>query len=483
MPDWSLDPRVRAVLSLLPLPIALPTPLKRGDGPSHDRELAGMRAVLTRLHDDLDLAVAVRLQAAGAQLTVCDPHPCRQLPEGARHEPWQGELPDTLLAAVKSQDAAARTGPVLLVHRLLPIDDADPGRNGETDRLFAALHTAAHLPRNSRVLLVLGDDLHEGQGPLLQAVATGAIRSAHKELGRQAITVHLLRQGGTEPESLAAVAAWLAGPRAAFLTALDLTLHLSVGPPSPVSGPLKLAGKVALVTGGARGIGAAIAQRLAADGAEVWINDLSAAASVADPVVAAIRAAGGSAHFVGADIGTQAGAQAIADAMSVGKVDIVVHNAGITRDKTLRKMSLAQWRLVLQVDFGAMVRVQAALDPLLQPGASLVLMSSVMGIAGNFGQANYTAAKAAVLALSRRWAKAGVERGVRANAIAPGFILTDMTAHLPMFNREMARQLTALLQPGEPRDVAELACFLAGPDSRGVTGQTLRCDGGLAFGA
>jgi 3-oxoacyl-[acyl-carrier protein] reductase len=477
MRDWSLDPRLRAVLGRLPLPITLPTPLQRHEGPTPAQLLPGTPAVLTRLRDALDLGLATAFLRAGARLVVVDPAPQLPLPTGARHEPWDGELPDGLLASVRGQSRE----PTVLVHRpVLPPDATDPARHIETDRLFSVLHASAHLPRNSRLLLVFGDDLQTGEGPLLQALAAGALRSAHKELGRIASTAHVLRQGGSDPEALADTAVFLAGRQAAFLTGLDLTLHASVS----TADSLGLHGKVALVTGGARGIGAAIAQRLAQEGAEVWINDLSAAALPADGVIAAIQERGGQAHFLGADIATEAGALAIADALrhGPGHVDVVVHNAGITRDKTLRKMSLAQWRLVLQVDFGAMVRVQAALDPLVRTGGSLVLLSSVMGIAGNFGQANYTAAKAAVIALAEQWGRTGLQRGVRANAIAPGFILTEMTAHLPLLNREMAKQLTALLQPGDPMDVAELACFLARTDSRGITGQVLRCDGGMAFG-
>lgn len=482
MLDWSLDPRFRAVLGRLPLPINLPTPLVRATGAITSREILGSRAVITRWQDDLDVAIGRRLQAAGATVTITDPAPALPLAPAMRHEPWHGELPDGLMASVHGTGP----GPVLLVHRPEPPGDAEPDRNPQTDRLLAVGHVGAHLPRRSRLLVVLADDLVAGAGPLLQALAAGMMRSAQKELGRQGTTVHVVRQGGAEAETLADVVAFLGGPRAAFLTGLDLTLRHAVGPlPGEPSASPSLLGKVAVVTGGARGIGAAIARRLAQEGADVWINDLAAAATPADLVIAAIHKAGGKAHFIGADIATAAGAGAIAGALrdGPGRVDIVVHNAGITRDKTLRKMSLAQWRLVLQVDFGAMVRVQAALDPMLQAGGAVVLMSSVMAIAGNFGQANYTAAKAAVLELCRQWAVAGARRGVRANAIAPGFILTEMTAHLPLLNREMAKQLTALLQPGQPEDVADLTAFLVSPAARGVSGQTVRCDGGMAFGA
>jgi len=483
MTDWSLNPSVRKLLSRLPLPLSLPTPLPRAEGATCERELEGARAVLTSLQDELDLGLALAFVTAGAAVTIVDPHPLAGLLHGlpGAHMPWSSDVAGGLLAAIRASGAHEDRRTVVLIHRVRAGTDGDAAVNDGSDRLFAVGHAAAHLLRNSRMLLVLGEDLLRAgdRGALLAATAAGFCRSAHKELGRMGSTAHVLRQDGAEPATLAHAAVFLAGPRASFLTGLDLRLGAAVGPVGA-----KMRGKVALVTGAARGIGAAIARRLAAEGAHVWINDLAAAESAALETLAHIRKAGGTADFLPADVATVQGAAVIAATLGQqhGGVDIVVHNAGITRDRTLRKMSLAWWRLVLQVDFGAMVTVQGALDPLLREGGAIVLLSSVTGVAGNFGQANYTAAKAAVIALGQQWARAGVARGVRANVVAPGFILTDMTSQVPLLNREMAKQLTALLQPGLPGDVAELVCFLAGSGAVGLNGELVRCDGGMALG-
>ncbi len=485
--DWSLNPNVRKLLRRVPLPISLPTPLRRGLGRSTATELLGTRAVLTHLRDSLDLALAQAVQHAGAAVTIADPAgdttlTGRIVDGGGQLVPATADLPGGLLAAIVQSGASGDRRPVTLIHRLTRPHSSDLAVNETTDALLAVGHAAAQLPANSRLLLVIGPDLRgDSLAGLMTAATQGFARSAFKELGKTGSTCHVLRV--EDAQAAAALAAFLASPRAAFLTGLDLLAQKSLA--GDAADRPALEGKSVLVTGAARGIGAAIAERLALEGALVWINDIAQSQAAAADTVAQIRARGGQAEFIAADVGTLTGAQAIADAIGKGQGPLhgIIHNAGITRDRTLRKMSVAQWRQVLQVNFGAMHLVQTAVTPLLQPGAAMVLMSSVMGISGNFGQTNYSASKSAVIELAKQWACDGYARGLRANAIAPGFILTDMTAQMPVMNREMAKQLTALLQPGLPLDVAELACFLIGAQSRGVTGQVLRCDGGMAFGA
>ena len=485
--DWSLNPNVRKLLQRVPLPISLPTPLRRGEGRTKSTELQGTRVVVTQLRDALDLALAQAAQHAGAALTVVDAAgettlTGRIVDGGGQLVPATADLPGGVLQAIAQSGATGDRRPVTLIHRVTAPRGADWAVNETTDALLAVGHAAVHLPGNSRLLLVLGPDLRgDSLGALMTAAVHGFMRSAFKELGKMGSTCHVIR--ADDAQAAGALAAFLASPRAAFLNGLDLVAAASLAG-AATDGPA-LDGKVVLVTGAARGIGAAIAERLALEGAHVWINDIAASQAAAADTVAQIRARGGQAEFIAADVGTLSGAQAIAEAIgkSAGRIDGVIHNAGITRDRTLRKMSVAHWRQVLQVNFGAMHLVQTAIAPLVQPGAAMVLMSSVMGIAGNFGQTNYSASKSAVIELAKQWASEGHARGLRANAIAPGFILTDMTAQMPVLNREMAKQLTAMLQPGLPLDVAELACFLVGAQSRGVTGQVLRCDGGMAFGA
>jgi 3-oxoacyl-[acyl-carrier protein] reductase len=242
-----------------------------------------------------------------------------------------------------------------------------------------------------------------------------------------------------------------------------------------------LDGKVALVTGAARGIGAATAQRLAAEGAHVVCLDRAEDEALLSAVA---RSVGGTPLL--ADV-SQPGAPADIARHLVqahGGVDVVVHNAGITRDKTLGRMEALQWDQTLDVNLAAVTRIDAALDAgVIRDGARLVYLSSVVGIAGTAGQTNYASAKAGLTAYARARAQRLASRGIAVNAVAPGFIETRLTAAMPMLLREAGRRLNCLSQGGVPDDVAHVITFLASPGAAGLTGTTLRVCGGALIGA
>jgi 3-oxoacyl-[acyl-carrier protein] reductase len=166
-----------------------------------------------------------------------------------------------------------------------------------------------------------------------------------------------------------------------------------------------------------------------------------------------------------------------------GGLDLVVHNAGVTRDKTLSRMDAGRWDLALDVNLHAVLRLQAALDPLLRPQGRVVCLSSIAGLAGNVGQTNYAASKAAIAGYTAGLAAELADRGVAVNAIAPGFIETRLTAAIPLLTREGARRLCNLSQGGLPEDVAEAVLFLCSPGAAALSGQTLRVCGGSLVGA
>ena len=168
-----------------------------------------------------------------------------------------------------------------------------------------------------------------------------------------------------------------------------------------------------------------------------------------------------------------------------GGVDVVVHNAGITRDKTLANMKPELWDAVMAVNFAAIAAIDAALlaGKVLHDGGRIVCLSSVSGVAGNFGQTNYATSKAALIGYVAAQAPLLAPRGITINAVAPGFIETPMTARIPLMTREAGRRLNALSQGGLPRDVAELITFLALPSSAGLSGNTVRVCGLALIGA
>jgi len=245
-----------------------------------------------------------------------------------------------------------------------------------------------------------------------------------------------------------------------------------------------LSGKVALVTGASRGIGAAVALKLAACGAAIAVN-YAGSAEAAQAVVAAIEAAGGRAVALQADVSDSNAASGLVEVAiaELGGLDIVVNNAGITRDGLMVRMSDADWSAVIDTNLTGVFNVtRAATRHLMkQRSGSIVNVASVVGIAGNAGQVNYSAAKAGVIGLTKSVARELASRGVRCNAVAPGFIETDMTAKLPDNIREVTAKSIAMGAFGTTNDVANAIAFLASDDARYITGQTLAVDGGMTF--
>jgi 3-oxoacyl-[acyl-carrier protein] reductase len=251
---------------------------------------------------------------------------------------------------------------------------------------------------------------------------------------------------------------------------------LSDALPAAFSGARPLDGRVALVTGAARGIGEATARALAREGAKVIVHDHPSAKADVDAIAAELRGVG-----VVADLATAEGRAALAAA--VGPLDIVVQNAGVTRDKTLGRMPAELWDLVLAVNLDAVLDLAERLAPTLAPGGAMVCLSSIGGIGGNVGQTNYAATKAGVIGLVEAWAPVCAARGVSVSAVAPGFIETRMTAAIPFATREVARRLSNVSQGGLPEDIAEVVVFLASPAGRALTGRILRVCGGNLLGA
>jgi len=242
-----------------------------------------------------------------------------------------------------------------------------------------------------------------------------------------------------------------------------------------------LEGKVAIVTGGGRGIGEAIVRKLAGEGASIAVCDvmLETAQAVADGLTKSGTKA--VAYAVNVTDGKQVGAVCEKIVADFGRVDILVNNAGITRDNLLMRMSEADWDLVLNVNLkGAFLFTKAVVPVMMkQRGGAIVNIASIVGVRGNAGQANYSASKAGMIGLTKTVAKEYGKRGIRANAVSPGFIQTAMTDKLTDAQKQMQTDFIGLQRMGQPDDVANTVLYLASDLSSYVTGQVIGVDGGL----
>lgn len=247
---------------------------------------------------------------------------------------------------------------------------------------------------------------------------------------------------------------------------------------------MKLEGKVALVTGASRGIGREVALGLAKQGADVVVN-YSGSEERANQVVAEIKELGRNAVAVQCDVSnSESVTNMVKTTIDIfGKLDILVNNAGITKDNLLMRMKEEEWDDVININLkGVFLCTKAVTRQMMkQRSGRIINISSIVGVSGNPGQANYVAAKSGVIGLTKTTAKELSSRGITVNAIAPGFITTDMTDKLTEDVKEQMLKQIPLARFGEPSDIANVVVFLASEDSRYMTGQTLHVDGGMVM--
>ncbi|WP_213879668.1 3-oxoacyl-ACP reductase [Pseudomonas sp. dw_358] len=338
--------------------------------------------------------------------------------------------------------------------------------------LLRHLQPSAHL-------LILGRTPGPTAAPeaqIAQRALEGFSRSLAKEL-RNGATLQLVYVDHEGGDALEGLLRFFLSPKSAYVS--GQVLRLGAGAAKVEDWTRPLAGRKALITGAARGIGAAIAETLARDGASVHLLDVPSARSDLQALAARLNG-----KTIDLDICAEDAVPRLIEALPDG-IDIVVHNAGIIRDKTLINMSVEQWNSVMEVNLKAPSRLTEALfeSGTLANDGRVILLSSTSAIAGNRGQCNYAASKAGLIGLAQAWAPRLAARGASINAVAPGFIETHMTAQIPFALREAGRRLSSLGQGGLPQDVAEVVAWLAQPGSGAINGQVLRVCGQSLVGA
>lgn len=466
---WSENRTARSLAKSLGVP--LPPRLERVSGPWVERPLADRRVgVVLGARAGVSPELADALARLGANVAVLsgDPAPFEAAGEAWARAPRALEEGERLWAlvvdATEMEDVASLRG---LWEGLSP--------------------RVRSLQASGRVLLI--GRPHDAAGVGLRAAAArrgldGFVRSLGRELGRSGVTANLLvvpeEDAALTRARLLGVLHFLLSPRSAYVSGQPWVLSESSkatsGPLPPLTRPLE--GRVALVTGAARGIGAATARALAREGARVIVHDHPSAQEEAAAVAAEVHG-----EVLLADLADPAGRAALLADPRLVSLDVLVQNAGITRDRTLARMSAEEWDLLLAVNLEAPLILAAELGPRLNPGGAMVCLSSIGGIAGNMGQTNYALSKAAIIGMVDQLAPGFAARGVAVSAVAPGFIETRMTAAIPFATREVARRLANLSQGGLPEDIAEVILFLASPSGRALHGRVLRVCGGNYVGA
>lgn len=399
------------------------------------------------------------------------------LPQPTALRRWSPEHPDLEGPVLRLTAGAPRPddGPAADVPPAAVVLDATGvAEPAALHGVYAALHPVVRSLAPCGRLIVLGavPDPGDPHQAAAQQALEGFVRSLGKEIGRGR-TVQLLRLApGAASES---TLRFLFSPKSAYVSGQVIEIG-----PAAAAAPV-VGTRTALVTGAARGIGESVAATLARDGHHVVCLDVPQAEEALTDVA---RRLGGTALAL--DITAPDAGERIAAALPDG-LDVLVHNAGITRDRKLANMAADRWDSVLDVNLGSVIRTTDHLlkSGTLRDGGRIVATASISGIAGNAGQTNYAASKAGVIGFVRALAAdprtAG--HGITVNTVAPGFIETKMTAAVPLFIREAGRRMNSLGQGGLPVDVAETIAWFADPGSGGVTGQVVRVCGQSLLGA
>ncbi|PVZ69492.1 3-oxoacyl-ACP reductase [Pelagibaculum spongiae] len=396
-----------------------------------------------------------------------------------------GVVSDAITGAnIEARQIHAEKGHVKEKFRALVFDATGVKTTEGLKELYDFFHPVLRNLAPSARVIIIGRPPQQAATPEAAAAQRGIeglSRSIAKEIGKKGATCQVVYVENGADQELNSSLQFLLSAKSAYVSGQVITVKKSDQVAMPTNWARPLEGKVVLVTGGSRGIGESIARVMARDGAKVVVLDIPPAAQQLEKVAGEI----GGLPLV-ADISAKDAPRKIADFLKneCGGVDVVVHNAGITRDKTLANMPAQWWAMTIDINLSSEERINEVLlgEQVMNDNGRIVCVSSMNGIAGQVGQTNYSTSKAGVIGYVQYMAPR-LERGITINAVAPGFIETAMTDAIPFMTREFGRRLNSLSQGGKPVDVAETIAFFSSPASSGVTGNIVRVCGQCIVGA
>ncbi|MFN3603166.1 MAG: 3-oxoacyl-ACP reductase [Leptonema sp. (in: bacteria)] len=463
----SKDPFSKQIASSIGIP--LPYPLKRYEGQWKERMLENKVIRIGGLnHSKIHEVISLGLFTSGAKIILDES--IKDLVKD-NYENIKNGLGGILVANEEKPNA-------------LVFDATQLKKVEDLFFMYEFFHNQIRsLESNGRIIIIAKEE--EDQKDLESYVVSrsieGFMRSIAKEIGKKGSTANLIYTKEKSEERITGVLIFLLSELSVYVDGQVIRVSNLVKPPEKTSFYRSLDRKKILITGAARGIGEKTSEIIANEGGKVIVLDHPSASADLGKVAERLNG-----YPILTDLNDLDSLPKIIEEIKakVGPLDGIVYNAGITRDKTIGNMKKEQWDQVLRVNLKSILVMHSLLtDSLLNDFGHIVCVSSVSGIAGNFGQSNYATSKAGLIGFVKYLSKELSKKGITINAIAPGFIETKMTEAMPFFIREAGRRLNNLSQGGRPEDVAQLITFLISPLSYGITGQVIRVCGGALIGA